>query len=88
MMNIYDIRRENLRLLVDVNFLGSQTKLANKVGVGPNLISRLLSGNPAQAQRMGHKLARRIEAALGVTENWMDQPPRRVAEHRRQFLET
>jgi hypothetical protein len=73
--SIHDTRRENLRALIDRRFGGSQTQLAQAVGLGqPSFVSRLLTENEGTRKNIGNRLARRVEAALGLSPNWLDTP--------------
>jgi SOS-response transcriptional repressor LexA len=73
--SIHDTRRENLRLLIDRQFGGSQTQLAQAVGLGqPSFVSRLLTDNEGTRKNIGNRLARRVEQSLGLSPNWLDTP--------------
>jgi SOS-response transcriptional repressor LexA len=73
--SIHDTRRENLRALIDRRFGGSQTQLAQAVGLGqPSFVSRLLTENEGTRKNIGNRLARRVEEALGLSPNWLDTP--------------
>lgn len=66
-MDAYEVRRERLRQLV--NEYGTQTALADKVGVEQNYISRALAG----AKGIGEDFAARLEAATGKPAGWMSR---------------
>jgi SOS-response transcriptional repressor LexA len=69
MKGIHEIRRENLLHLIGERFEGSQTKLADALGVRANYISRLCTSN----KNIGHELARKLEYIAEVTKHWLDQ---------------
>lgn len=75
MNSIYDTRRENLRIMVNQLFAGSQAQFARALKSNAAMISRMLSGNPSCAQNMGSATARRIEQRFGLLLNSFDQPP-------------
>lgn len=66
-MDIYDIRRENLKALVEN--AGGPTRFADKTGRSQSQISQLLTG-----KNIGAKLARAIEREIGLPVSWMDHP--------------
>lgn len=69
----YEIRRANLRLLVDQHGgwrTGGQEKLAVKLGVTPGWISQL----GTKRRSISEKTARKWEKTLGLAPFWMDQP--------------
>jgi SOS-response transcriptional repressor LexA len=72
MQSIYDIRRGNLAALLRVRFQGQQVQFAELMGYEPSMVSRLLSKNAKTRQNIGSKLARKIEAKMGLVENWLD----------------
>jgi hypothetical protein len=73
MKSLYDIRRDNVRQLVEARFGGSQTRLAKAVGLAqPSFVSRLLTDRSGTRKNIGHRLARRIEAALKLSPNSLD----------------
>jgi SOS-response transcriptional repressor LexA len=72
-MDISDIRRNNLRLIIERHFAGTAVELARALGKQPSEISRIFSVNPAHRRNLGSRLARRIEAALGKEAGWMDR---------------
>lgn len=66
-METQRIRRERLRQLV--NEYGTQTALADVLGIEQNYISRCLSG----AKRIGEDFAARVEEATGKPAGWMSR---------------
>lgn len=67
-MNIEDIRRNNLLILLEEN--DGREKLSELSGLSPSHISQLKSSN--KKVTMGTKIARRLEEATGKREGWMD----------------
>lgn len=45
----------------------------------PSMVSRLLSKNKKTRQNIGSALARKIEAKVGLEENWLDVPHRELS---------
>lgn len=71
-MDIYEIRRQNLRNLVTTRFNGRIAGLAEAVERAPSYISRCLSGHAAGRKRVGEDLAREMEIRLGLERLWLD----------------
>jgi len=63
-MDIYEIRRENLRAIVKSRFNGKITGLAEAVDRAHSYISRCLTKNETHRKNIGEELARDIEAKL------------------------
>ena len=74
-MEISDIRRKNLRLLMTSRFEGKQARIADALGKSANYISRCLA-NPdsSGAKKIGEDFAREIEETLALPRYAMDQP--------------
>lgn len=68
MKSISDIRRDNLKDLIDREFNGVQSRLAERMGTEPNLVSRWSSGKKI----IGDQSARKIEKAGNKPLNWLD----------------
>lgn len=70
-----EIRRENLEMAI--KRLGSAAKLAEAAGTSPAYLSQIRNRTPdsktGTPKMMGDAMARRIEAALGEPEGWMDR---------------
>lgn len=75
-MRIEEIYRERLKMLVSE--IGSQTKLADKIGKSPAQVSQWISASKdsktGKPRAMSRDTARHIEAACGKPDGWMDQP--------------
>jgi SOS-response transcriptional repressor LexA len=69
MKGIYEIRRDNLLRIIKERYEGSQTKLADALGVRPNYISRLCTSS----KNIGDELARKLEYITELTKHWLDQ---------------
>jgi hypothetical protein len=71
-LDIYEIRRHNLRAIARDRYPRAGTALAVQLGFStPGLLYRLLNGS----KPIGGRLARKIESVVGVPANWLDQPP-------------
>ncbi|ELY4225664.1 helix-turn-helix domain-containing protein [Cronobacter sakazakii] len=68
MKSIYDIRRENLSDILRRDFDGKQSRLAERMGIQPNLVSRWENG----VKNIGSNSARRIEEAARRDSHWLD----------------
>lgn len=76
MKTAYDIRRANLRALVED--LGS-AKVIDSLGISKQQLSAYAGRNPSK--NVGDTFARRIEASLDLQEGWLDHhhDPHQVA---------
>lgn len=72
MATIYDIRRVNLSLLLNMKYGGIASRLAEKMGRKPSYLSRMFMNLDKGGRNMGDKLAREIEAASDLSSGWMD----------------
>lgn len=68
MKSIYDIRRENLSEIINRDFDANQTRLAERLGIQQNLVSRWETG----AKNIGSNAARRIEETARRPAYWLD----------------
>ena len=68
---ILDFRRSHMKALIDGQFEGNQSRFASAVGTAPPHINQILAGK----KNVGEGLARRIEIALRLPPNSMDEPP-------------
>jgi phage repressor protein C with HTH and peptisase S24 domain len=68
-MDTNTIRRENLRALAAR--YETQAEFASICGTAASVISLIISPNPKR--NLGHKLARKIEEAIGLQSGWMDR---------------
>lgn len=71
MPTISEIRRTNLRAVIDSDFAGVPARLAKALGCQQTSITRLYS-QAESSRNMGDSLARRIEKAAGKPAGWMD----------------
>jgi hypothetical protein len=67
-MNSKEIRRKNLRALVERTDSGAA--FAKQADIAPSLLSQILSQNPTR--NIGDRLARKIEDKLGLASGWLD----------------
>jgi hypothetical protein len=71
-MDIYDLRRQNLALLIRDRFGDNQSKFATSIGKKPDYISRCLS-TKQHRKRIGEELAREIESLVDkLPRGWLD----------------
>ena len=68
-MDIYEIRRNNLRVLVEALGDGKQARVAEKLERPANLVSRYL-----KTKKIGDEMARHIEAVYELQPGCMDSP--------------
>lgn len=68
MKSIQDVRRQNLNEMIDREFNGVQTRLAEKLGTQANLVNRWSRGQKI----IGDTVARKLEAAANKPTNWLD----------------
>ncbi|SBA31214.1 helix-turn-helix domain-containing protein [Citrobacter amalonaticus] len=68
MKSIQDVRRQNLKDLIDREFNGVQTRLAERMNTQANLVNRWVLGKKI----IGDQVARKIEAAANKPRNWLD----------------
>ena len=71
-MEVQAIRRENLAGLIRDRFENNRAAFCRATGRHPNLINLVLSKNPEFQRNVGEKLARMIEADLGLPDGWLD----------------
>lgn len=68
MKSIYEVRRENLVNLINKEFNGVQTRMAERIGTQANLVNRWALGKKI----IGDQSARKIEAAARKPNYWLD----------------
>lgn len=71
-MDIFEIRRQNLRLLAKEKFNGKISALAEAVDRAASYLSRCLTDNPIHRKGIGERVARDIEVKLRLPANWLD----------------
>lgn len=69
---IHEVRRDNLRSLVQDKFDGNRSAFARAAGRDKNLINLMLTTNPELRRGMGEVQARSIEEAPQLPAGWMD----------------
>jgi hypothetical protein len=72
--DVADIRRNNLRLLIQERYNNVNAAFSRATGRDPNLINLILSSNLEIRRNMGERLARIIETAQSLPEGWLDIP--------------
>jgi hypothetical protein len=72
-MNVFDVRRVNLRSLIEERFEGNRAAFCRHTGKNPNLINLLLTHNKEYHRNIGEKLARDIEGRMSLQEGWLDR---------------
>lgn len=74
MKSIHDIRRENLRDIIGKDFDNRQIRLAEKMGITPNLISRWLKPETDKNHKnIGDAIARKLEKVANKPLHWLDR---------------
>lgn len=68
MKSIQDVRRQNLKELIDREFNGVQTRLAERMETPANLVNRWVLGKKI----IGDQVARKIETSANKPRNWLD----------------
>lgn len=71
-MEISQIRRHNLRRIIDEEFDGNLAEFSRFIGKDPSYISRYFS-NKNQMRNIGSTTARAIEQRLKRPHGWLDQ---------------
>jgi hypothetical protein len=67
-----DVRRTNLRAIIDERFKGNRAAMCRATGKNQNLINLVLSANPKVRRNIGEKLACDLEDRLGLARGWLD----------------
>ena len=67
-MDINEIRRQKLRALAERE--KGATRLSEKLGISPSYLSQMIGPTPTRG--IGHKTARKVEAAYHFPHGWMD----------------
>jgi hypothetical protein len=70
---IFEVRRSNLRRLIDDRYQGNNAALARRVGIHPNQLNLILTSNPDHRRDMRETTARRIEEMLGIPAGYLDE---------------
>ena len=77
MRTIKDIRRQNLRYVINARFGGVTNRMAKQTGIAQMQLARVFL-NSSNRREMGERLARRIEKACQLEEGWIDQDHAKV----------
>lgn len=72
-MNVFDVRRVNLRSLIEEKYEGNRAAFCRATGKNPNLINLLLTNNKDYHRNIGEKLARDIERRMSLPDGWLDR---------------
>jgi SOS-response transcriptional repressor LexA len=72
-MDVSEIRRRNLKLIIKQEFNGVAVSLARALGKQPSEISRIFSANQTHRRNVGSRFARQVESQIGRPVGWMDQ---------------
>jgi SOS-response transcriptional repressor LexA len=83
-MNTAEIRRRNLKRLVDDQFGGIQSRFGSAIDRQSDYVSRLLRGK----KQLGENLARSIESLLQLPERWLDTEHTSIANEKSQLAES
>lgn len=86
-MDINDIRRTNLSLLLGSRFSGSQAALAAAIDRQASYISRCLAAPGKNSKPIGEKFARHIEQSLDLLPGALDSPPGVSSPQRRDLVD-
>lgn len=81
---IGEIRKQNLRRLINDRYDGVVQRLAKDCNIQHSQLWRVLKDEPVagQPRYVGEKLARKIEKAVGLHNGWMDQDSDRQSNDR------
>ena len=71
-MDNKEIRRLNLRALIDTQYDGVDRRMAVALERQPNEISRVFSNNEKAKRNIGDNLARQIEQVCNKPRGWLD----------------
>mgnify|MGYP006111853245 CR=1 FL=1 len=72
MRTSYEIRRENLKYLIQTKYNGVANQMARATGIGQMQIARVFL-KTKNSREVGEVFARRIEKACGLEPGWLDQ---------------
>lgn len=80
-MTIFEIRRKNLRRLIQINYAGNQSLFGRTIGRSESYVNRLLT-DADYGKNLGELLARHIEGALSLPAGWFDKDDASLPEWR------
>lgn len=73
MSQVIEVRRKNLRLLIERRFDGSQKNFSLSTGISPSQLGQWLSeGESSGTRNMSERSARRLEVRLSLPAGWLD----------------
>ena len=67
----FEVRRENVRKLINEKFDGNRSAFSRAAGVHPNQINLVMAENEHR-RNLGEDLTRRMEASLGIPSGYFD----------------
>ena len=75
MTTIGELRKQNLRRLIDEHYEGVLNRLAKAANIQHSQLWRVLKDDPVKGQPryLGETLARRLEEVTGLPRGWLDQ---------------
>lgn len=73
-MNIYDIRRKNLLVLIQTKYENNRSLFARSVDKNVNTINLYLTTNESLRRNIGERNARDLEKMATLPQGWLDDP--------------
>lgn len=73
-MDVRSTRLKNFVLILEGEYQGNKSALAERLGMESSYLSRFFSPNPEHRRNIGHNFARKIEQRTGKPDGWMDAP--------------
>jgi hypothetical protein len=73
-MEIFTVRRQRLKLIIDDDFGGNQAAFSRATKIKSPQINRWLSTTAADKRNITEQSARMIEAKAGKPARWLDEP--------------
>lgn len=72
MDDIKELRKTNLRSLINTRYGGKISHMAEAIDRQSAYLSRIYSDDPRHARHIGENMARDIEAKLNIQPGWLD----------------
>jgi hypothetical protein len=72
MDNIKELRKANLRSLINSRYDGKISRMAEAIDRQPAYLSRIYSDDPRHVRHIGENMARDIEGKLNIQAGWLD----------------